>query len=201
MPTCVPVCKCWIDVTSVFAHCIIKVVFFSTWRKAKAKILVLSHFAFVPMAVGGARAPTSNFLRSVPNGSIFRCLKVYPFRLRVFAGILALNAQSCVVLLYLRPAYAKSGAGKLVSDGQSVQLMSIAASYVSRVRLCEVVLFELKNWVCLVTILCSKYCEFNKPIVRLLGWLARHAKSTLSSPQPMRAHLESHEPRRLPKTT
>ena len=112
-----------------------------------------------------------------------------------------LNAQSCVVLLYFRPVYAKSGARKLVSDGHSVQLMSVAASYVSRVRLCEVALFGLKNWVCLVTILCSKYCEFNKPIVRLLGWLARQSKSTLSSPQPMRAHPASHEPRRLPKTT
>ena len=111
-----------------------------------------------------------------------------------------LNAQSFVVLLDFRPVYAKSGARKLVSDGQSVQLMAVAASYVSRVRLCEVVLFELKNWVCLVTILCSKYCEFNKPIVRLLGWLARPAKSTLSSPQPLRAHPASHKPSRLPKT-
>ena len=111
-----------------------------------------------------------------------------------------LNAQSCVVLLYFRPVYTKSGARKLVSDGQSVQMMAVAASYVSRVRLCEVVLFELKNWVCLVTILCSKYCEFNKPIVRLLGWLARPAKSTLSSPQPLLALPASHKPSRLPKT-
>ena len=31
------------------------------------------------MIVGDARATTSNFLRVVPNGSIFRCLKVDPF--------------------------------------------------------------------------------------------------------------------------
>ena len=67
-----------------------------------------------------------------------------------------LNAQSCVVLLYFRPVYAKFGARKLVSNGQSVQLMAVAASYVSRVRLCEVAVFGLKNWVCLFTILCSK---------------------------------------------
>ena len=64
----------------MFAHCT-KVVFFSTWRKAKAKLLVLSHLACVPMAVGGARAPTSNFLRSVPNGSIGGCFNACLFYL------------------------------------------------------------------------------------------------------------------------
>ena len=85
MPTCVPVCNCCFDVTSVLAHCI-KVVFFSTCRKAKAKILVLCHRACVPMTVGDARATTSNFLRSVPNGSICGCFNVCLFCLCLCAA-------------------------------------------------------------------------------------------------------------------